>query len=66
LGGSGVDEKDRPLAGFSVEQGEVGENQIFMLVYEDFVEGAVQAFDAGIQFWPFGVGISALDAPIPQ
>jgi hypothetical protein len=40
---------------------EVGGQQVFVVVHEGFLQGAVEAFDVGVHFGAFGVGVPATD-----
>ena len=60
MGPFGVVE-DQPLGEFWVEAGEVGEEQVFVVVDEGFLDGAIEAFGMGIHFWGLGVGIPTGD-----
>ena len=53
--------EDEPLGEFLVEAGEVGEEQVFVVVDEGFLDGAIEAFGMGIHFWGLGVGIPTGD-----
>lgn len=55
--------EDEPVGEFLVEQGQVGKEQVFVVIDEGFLEGAVEAFDMGVHPGAFGVGIPALDMP---
>ena len=39
--------EDEPLGEFLVETGEVGEEQVFVVVDEGFLDGAIEAFGMG-------------------
>ena len=54
--------EEEPIGEFLVEQGEIGEEQILVVIDEGFLQGAVEAFGVGVHFWGLGVGIPALDA----
>lgn len=61
MGTLGIVEEE-PIGEFLVEQGEIGEEQILVVIDEGFLQGAVEAFGVGVHFWGLGVGIPALDA----
>ena len=61
VGALGVVEH-QPVGQFLVEAGQVGEQQVFVVVDEGLLDGAVEAFDVGVHLGGFGVGVPALDA----
>jgi hypothetical protein len=55
VGALGVVEH-QPVGEFPVEEGEIGEQQVFVVVDEGFLEGAMEAFDRSIHFRGLRVG----------
>jgi hypothetical protein len=53
VGALGVVE-DEPIGELLVEEIEVGEQQVFVVVDEGFLEGAVEAFHVGVHLGGFG------------
>jgi len=53
--------EDEPVGELFVEAGQVGEEQVFVIVDERFLDGAVESFGMRIHFWRLGIGVPALD-----
>ena len=41
---------NEPIGEFAIEQGQVGEQEVFMEIHEAFPDGAVEAFVVGVHF----------------
>jgi hypothetical protein len=63
VGALGVVE-DQPVGQFAVEEGEVGKEQILMVVDKGLLDCSVEAFGVGVHLRGFGVGVPAFDALI--
>jgi hypothetical protein len=61
VGALGVVE-DEPIGEFAVEEGEVGEEQVLVVVHEGLLDRAVEALGVGVHLRRFGVGVPAADA----
>ncbi len=53
---------DQPVGHFAVEFGEVGKQEVFVVVDEAFLDGAVEAFGMGVHLGGAGVGPPVSDA----
>ena len=57
---------DEPLGEFLVEEFEVAEEQVFVVIDELLLDGAVEAFDVGVHLGAFGVGPEVGEAMLLQ
>lgn len=49
--------EDEPFGGFVVESVDVAEQEVFVVIDELFLNGAVEAFVFGVHFGASGVGV---------
>ncbi len=56
----------QPIGEFLVEEGEIGEEPVFVVVDEGFLEGAIEAFGMGIHFRDLRSEAGSKPVPVPE